>query len=193
MSAQFEDYYRKVHPDAPALGAALLEMGVRCLPKDAGVLVLDFDATDDPLHGRQEGRFFHAYYDAYCYLPLFCFCGDVVLWAQLRTADGDASDGTLEALAQIVAAIRARMPGVKILVRADSGFAREAIMAWCEAQSGVSYCIGLARNGRLEALLAPALAFGARTALPVRRGERAALCGAHLSHPGELRAARAEA
>lgn len=158
LSAQFEDYYRKVHPDAPAVGAALLEMGVRCLPKDAEVLVLDFDATDDPLHGRQEGRFFHGYYDQYCYLPLFCFCGDVVLWAQLRTADRDASDGTLEALEQIVAAIRARLPKVKIVVRADSGFAREAIMAWCEAQEEVYYCIGLARNGRLEARLSPALA-----------------------------------
>jgi hypothetical protein len=157
LSAQFEDYYRKVHPDAPAVGATLLEMGVRCLPRDAEVLVLDFDATDDPLHGQQEGRFFHGYYDQYCYLPLFCFCGDVVLWAQLRTADRDASDGTLEALQQIVAAIRARMPGVKIILRADSGFAREAIMAWCEAQEKVYYCIGLARNGRLEALLGPAL------------------------------------
>jgi Transposase DDE domain group 1 len=158
LSAQFEDYYRKVHPDAPAVGATLLEMGVRCLPKDAGVLVLDFDATDDPLHGRQEGRFFHGYYDTYCYLPLFCFCGDVVLWAQLRTADRDASDGSVEALAQIVAAIRQRMPKVKIVVRADSGFAREAIMAWCEAQEEIFYCIGLARNDRLEALLSPALA-----------------------------------
>jgi hypothetical protein len=157
LSAQFEDYYRKVHPDPQAVGAAFLEMGVRCLPKDAEVLVLDFDATDDPLHGRQEGRFFHGYYDAYCYLPLFCFCGEVPLWAQLRTADRDASDGTLEALAQIVAAIRARLPKVKILVRADSGFAREAIMAWCEAQEEVHYIIGLARNARLEAMLAPTL------------------------------------
>lgn len=158
LSAQFEDYYRKVHPDPEAVEATLLEMGVRCLPKDAEVLVLDFDATDDPLHGRQEGRFFHGYYDAYCYLPLFCFCGDVLLWAQLRTADRDASAGTLEALEQIVDAIRARLPRVKIVVRADSGFAREAIMAWCEAQEGMHYCIGLARNQRLEALLAPTLA-----------------------------------
>jgi hypothetical protein len=158
LSAQFEDYYRKVHPDASSVGGTLLEMGVRCLPRDAGVLVLDFDASDDPLHGRQEGRFFHGYYDSYCYLPLFCFCGDVVLWAQLRTADREASEGTLEALDQIVAAIRKRMPEVKIIVRIDSGFAREAIMAWCEAQEAVYYCIGLARNERLEAMLSPALA-----------------------------------
>jgi len=149
---------RKVHPDPAAVSAAFLKTGVRCLPREAELLVLDFDATDDPLHGRQEGRFFHGYYDACCYLPLFCFCGDVPLWAQLRTADRDASEGTLEALEQIVAAIRARFPKVKILVRADSGFAREAIMAWCEAQEGVYYLIGLARNPRLEALLGPALA-----------------------------------
>jgi hypothetical protein len=158
LSAQFLDYYRKVHPEPAAVEAALLEMGVRSLPKPAEVLVLDFDATDDPLHGRQEGRFFHGFYDAYCYLPLFCFCGDVLLWAQLRTADRDASAGTVEALEKIVAAIRARMPKVKIVVRADSGFAREAIMAWCEAQEGVHYCLGLARNERLEAMLAPTLA-----------------------------------
>ena len=168
LSAEFFDYYRKIHPDAQAVGATLLKMGVRCLPKEAEVLVLDFDATDDPLHGRQEGRFFHGYYGQYCYLPLFCFCGEVCLWAQLRTADQtqraipapdrDASDGTVEALQEIVAAIRARLPQVKIVVRADSGFARETIMAWCESQEEVYYCLGLARNERLEALLGPALA-----------------------------------
>ena len=168
LSAEFSDYYRKIQPDDAAVGQTLREMGVRCLPKDAEVLVLDFDATDDPLHGQQEGRFFHGYYGQYCYLPLFCFCGDVVLWAQLRTSDRDASAGTLEALQQIVAAIRARFPKVKIVVRADSGFARDAIMQWCEAQPEVYYLIGLARNARLEALLEPSLA-SAR--------ERRCLCG----------------
>ncbi len=157
LSAEFSDYYRKIQPQEAAVGQTLLEMGVRCLPKDAEVLVLDFDATDDPLHGQQEGRFFHGYYGQYCYLPLFCFCGDVVLWAQLRTSDRDASDGTLEALQQIVAAIRARFPKVKIVVRADSGFARDGIMQWCEAQQEVYYLIGLARNARLEAILGPTL------------------------------------
>ena len=94
--------------------------------------------------GRQEGRFFHGYCDACCYLPLFCFCGDIPLWAQLRTSDQDASTGTVEALEKIVAAIRARFPGAKIVVRADSGFSREPIMAWCEQQQGVSYLIGMA-------------------------------------------------
>jgi hypothetical protein len=118
---------------------------------------LDFDATDDPLHGHQEGRFFHGYYADYCYLPLYCFCGEVCLWAQLRTSDRDASDGTLEALEVIVAAIRRRLPQAIIVVRGDSGFAREELMAWCEGHTGIYYVVGLARNSRLEALLEPAL------------------------------------
>jgi hypothetical protein len=89
---------RKVHPDPASVSAGFLKAGVRCLPRKAELLVLAFDATDDPLHGRQEGRFFHGCYDADCDLPLFCLCGDVPLWAQLRTANRDASDGTLEAL-----------------------------------------------------------------------------------------------
>lgn len=135
----------------------LLECGVRSLPKDSREIVLDFDATDDPLHGRQEGRFFHGYYRSYCYLPLYCFAGDVILWAQLRTSDRDASEGTVEALAKIVPAIRRRLPGARIVVRGDSGFCREAIMAWCEA-NGISYVLGLARNPRLQAILEPVMA-----------------------------------
>jgi len=156
LGANFSDRYRKVHADPEAVEDAVLTLGVRCLPKDSRVLVLDFDATDDPLHGKQEGRFFHGYYGNYCYLPLFCFCGPVPLWAQLRTSDKDASAGTVEALEKIVAVIRKRLPGVKILVRADSGFSREAIMAWCEGQEGVFYLLGMARNARLEGLAGPA-------------------------------------
>ena len=155
LGANFSDRYRKVHADPQALEDALLELGVRCLPTDSKVLILDFDATDDPLHGRQEGRFFHGYYGNYCYLPLYCFCGSVPLWAQLRSSDKDASTGTVEALKKIVAAIRRRMPKVKIVVRGDSGFAREAIMAWCEGQSDVFYLLGMARNARLERLAGP--------------------------------------
>lgn len=157
LGAQFADGYRKIQPDQAAVGQTLLENGVRCLSKEMELFVLDWDATDDPLHGQQEGRFFHGYYGQYCYLPLFCFCGDVVLWAQLRTSDRDGSDGTLEALPQVVAAIRARFPKAKIVVRADSGFARDSIMQWCETQEEVYYCLGLARNARLEALLEPRL------------------------------------
>ena len=155
LGANFSDRYRKVHADPQALEDALLELGVRCLPTDSKVLILDFDATDDPLHGRQEGRFFHGYYGNYCYLPLYCFCGSVPLWAQLRSSDKDASTGTVEALKKIVAAIRRRMPKVKIVVRGDSGFTREAIMAWCEGQSDVFYLLGMARNARLERLAGP--------------------------------------
>lgn len=153
----FSDRYRKIQADADQVEATVLELGVRCLPKDREVFILDFDATDDPLHGKQEGRFFHGYYGNYCYLPLFCFCGDVPLWAQLRTSDHDASIGTVEALEKIVTAIRKRIPAAKIIVRADSGFSREPIMAWCEEQKDVYYLIGMARNARLEKIVEPAM------------------------------------
>jgi hypothetical protein len=111
---------------------------------------IDLDASDDPLHGQQEGRFYHGYYGNYCYLPLFAFVGNVPLWAQLRTSDGDAARGAVEALAKIVPAIRQRCPKARIIVRADSGFCRDEIMTWCESQNPiVYYCLGLARNSRL--------------------------------------------
>lgn len=147
----------KISHDPAAIQALLLRSGVRCLPRDLREVILDFDASDHPLHGRQEGRFFHGYYGNYCYLPLYCFAGDIPLWAQLRTAGRDGSDGTVEAMAEIVAEVRRRLPGARIIVRGDSGFCREAIMAWCEANN-VGYVLGLARNARLEALLAPAMA-----------------------------------
>ena len=102
-------------------------------------IVLDLDATDDPLHGDQEGRFFHGYYDGYCYLPLYVFCGRHLLAAKLRRSNIDASAGSVEEMARIVGQIRTRWPRVKIVLRADSGFAREALMAWCEANK-VDYC-----------------------------------------------------
>jgi hypothetical protein len=120
------------------------------------MLILDLDATDDPLHGKQEGRFFHGYYDGYCYLPLYIFCGDDVLCAKLRPSNIDASEGASEEVQRLVARLRAAWPEVRILLRADSGFAREDIMAWCEA-NGVDFLFGLARNSRLEAMLTPAM------------------------------------
>ncbi len=111
-------------------------------------IILDFDATDDPLHGNQEGRFFHGYYDCYCYLPLYVFCGNDLLWAQLRKADIDASEGSLDVLKLLVKKIRRKWPRVSILVRADSGFCRETLMSWCESQ-GIDYLFGLAKNSRL--------------------------------------------
>jgi DDE family transposase len=115
-------------------------------------IVLDLDATDDPIHGHQLGRFFHAYYKNYCYLPLYIFCGDHLLCARLRPSDIDASAGSVKQLQRIVAQIRGAWPNVKITIRADSGFCREAIMAWCEAND-VDYVLGLARNTRLLAMI----------------------------------------
>lgn len=112
-------------------------------------VVLDFDATDDPLHGKQEGRFFHGYYDAYCYLPLYVFCGDQVLVARLRTSDRDASDGAAEVLGWLVERLRARWPHTRIVARGDSGFARDELMNECEAREEVYYLLGLAKNVRL--------------------------------------------
>ena len=116
--------------------------------------MLDVDATDDPLHGHQEGRFFHGYYRTYCYLPLYIFCGQQLLGARLRTADRDAADGTVEELERIVGRIRKRWPGVEIWRRGDSGFCRDELLAWCEAL-GVEYVLGIAQNPRLKRSLAP--------------------------------------
>ena len=111
-------------------------------------IVLDLDATDDPVHGTQEGRFFHGYYGHYCYLPLYVFCDEHLLLARLRPSNIDASAGTVEELTPVIAQIRRRWPKTQIVLRADSGFAREEIMAWCEA-NGIDYVFGLARNERL--------------------------------------------
>jgi hypothetical protein len=145
--------YRKIISDPGKIEATLIEQGVKAIPRKSRQVVLDFDATDDPLHGNQEGAYFHGYYKNYCYLPLYCFCGNIPLWAELRDCKRDASAGTVEALEKIVSAIRARFGRkVRIVVRGDGGFAREKIMAWCE-QNGVLYCLGLARNARLASHL----------------------------------------
>ena len=115
-------------------------------------IVLDLDATDDPLHGEQEGRFFHGYYGGYCYLPLYIFCGTHLLCARLRSSDRDACAGVVSEVERIVEQIRRRWPEVQIILRADSGFAREELMAWCE-QHASDYIFGLARNARLQRAL----------------------------------------
>lgn len=150
LSSEWTDFrYHKIPAGAEKIEALLIERGVKAIRRKVREIVLDFDATDDPLHGRQEGAFFHGFYRNYCYLPLYCFCGDIPLFAKLRDCKRDASDGTVEALQKIVPAIRKRFGRkVLIIVRADSSFAREPIMAWCEA-NGVYYCFGLARNDRL--------------------------------------------
>jgi hypothetical protein len=148
--------YKKTIPDAAKIEQLLIEEGVKAIPRKCKRIVLDFDATDDPLHGAQEGRFFHGYYGHYCYLPLYCFCGNIPLLALLQDAKTDASAGTVPALEKIVPAIRRRFGSkVEIVLRGDSGFARDVIMDWCE-QNKVFYCLGLRRNSRLEGTLAPA-------------------------------------
>jgi hypothetical protein len=148
----------KLPHDPAKVEACLLKMGARCLPKHAQEVVVDLDAMGHRLHGLQEGRRFNAYYDDYCYLPLYAFVGDFPLWAQLRTAEHEAAHGAVPALEKIVAAIRKRCPKARIIVRGDSGFGREEIMAWCESQPEVYYCLGLAKNAVLIDKLGPALA-----------------------------------
>jgi hypothetical protein len=121
-------------------------------PKEPAEIVLDLDATDDPLHGHQLGRFFHAYHGNYCYLPLYIFCGEHLLCARLRPADIDAAAGSVKQVARLVEQIRRRWPKVRIILRADSGFCRENLMRWCEDQ-GVDFVFGLAKNSRLKRIL----------------------------------------
>ena len=146
--------YKKIVADTARLDALLVDLFLDWHGEQPERIVLDVDATDDPLHGRQEGRFFHGYYRSYCYLPLYIFCGQQLLGARLRTADRDAADGTVEELERIVGRIRQRWPGVEIWLRGDSGFCRDELLAWCEAQ-GVEYVLGIAQNPRLKRSLAP--------------------------------------
>jgi hypothetical protein len=141
--------YHKISYDGPAIERLLVDLFLEAHDRPPERIILDLDATDDPLHGTQEGRFFHGYYGHYCYLPLYIFCGAHLLVSKLRPANIDGSAGALEEVARVVAQIRERWPETRIVLRADSGFARDGLMAWCEAQ-GVDYVFGLARNARLE-------------------------------------------
>jgi hypothetical protein len=164
--------YHKIAYDAAAIEALPATLFLEAHQRPPEQIILDLDATDDPLHGHQEGRFFHGYYDCYCYLPLYVFCGRHLLAAKLRPSDIDASAGSVAEVERIVRQIRARWPFVRIVLRADSGFAREALMAWCE-QNRVDYLFGLARNTRLVAMieeeLAAARAAAEKTGRPARR------------------------
>jgi DDE family transposase len=152
-----EDRYRKLSVDEGAMKKLFVSLFLDSHAAPPKRIILDLDATDDPIHGAQEGRFFHGYYKCYCYLPLYIFCGRELLLAKLRPANMDASAGAKEEAAFIVGQIRERWPNVDIWLRADSGFCREELMAWCEDQ-GVHYIFGLARNPRLESLIAGELA-----------------------------------
>ena len=162
-----QDRYHRVAVDTDAVERFFVELFLDSHDKAPEEIVLDFDATDDPLHGNQEGRFFHGYYRSYCYLPLYVFCGKHLLSARLRRSNLDASEGTVEELERIVAQIRERWQDVSIILRGDAGFAREEIFAWCE-DNGVDYVTGLARNPRLERLLEPAMERCAETGKPGR-------------------------
>ena len=164
--------YHKIGHDPLAIEGVFVDLFLEAQRRAPPQIILDLDATDDPLHGHQEGRFFHGYYDCYCYLPLYIFCGRHLLAAKLRRSNIDASAGAVAEVARIVAQIRSRWPRVRILLRADSGFARKALMRWCELNR-IDYLFGLARNERLTAAIAAELQeaqqLGERTGKPARR------------------------
>jgi hypothetical protein len=148
----------KLGHDPIRIEACLLAMGVRCLAKHAEEVVVDLDAMGHLIYGTQEGRHFNGLYGAHCYLPLYIFVGSLPLWAQLRTSDHSGAYEVVPALEKVVAAIRKRCPRARVIVRGDSGFCREEIMTWCEAQPQVYYCLGLSKNPALIRKLEPALA-----------------------------------
>lgn len=146
--------YKKVEGNSEAIDRLLVDLFVEAHREPPAQIVIDMDATDLPLHGHQEQRFFHGYYDHYCYLPLYLFCGEQLLCARLRPANQDAAAGCVDEVNRIVLQIRQAWPLVTVVLRGDSGFCRDALMSWCEANR-VDYVLGFARNGRLEDLLAP--------------------------------------
>ena len=152
-TASRKERYKKIVLDHAAVDRLLVQVFLEAHQGAPQEIILDLDATDDPLHGKQEGRFFHGYYGHYCYLPLYIFCGEFLLCARLRSSNIDASAGSVAELKRIVAQIRSEWSGVRIVVRGDSGFCREELMARCEAE-GVDYLLGLAKNERLKAEIA---------------------------------------
>jgi hypothetical protein len=148
--------YKKIIMKPEEMDRLFVDIFLQAHDEPPQEIILDVDATDDPLHGNQEGRFFHGYYMNYCYLPLYIFCGEFLLCARLRPSNIDASEGTGDELERIVGQIRRSWPDVKIIVRGDSGFCRDGIMTWCEA-NGIDYVLGLAKNERLKAMIAEEL------------------------------------
>jgi hypothetical protein len=144
--------YKKIVYHQEALDELLVELFLESFEQPPSRLVLDLDATDDPVHGNQEGRFFHGYYGDYCYLPLYILCGEFVLCSRLRGSNIDPSAGALEEVQRIVGQIRKKWPAVEILLRGDGGFCRDAIMSWCE-DHGVGFVFSLAKNKRLVKII----------------------------------------
>jgi len=140
--------YKKIAVDRRAVQQLFTDIFLQAYRRPPERIVLDLDATDDPIHGHQSGRFFHGYYKNYCYLPLYIFCGEHLLCARLRPSNIDACAGSVKELTNIVGRIREQWADVEIVIRGDSGFCREQIMAWCEAND-VDFVLGLAKNKRL--------------------------------------------
>jgi Transposase DDE domain group 1 len=163
--------YHKIGHNQSAIEALFVTLFLEAHERPPKRMVIDLDVTDDPLHGHQEGGFFHGYYDCYCYLPLYIFCGRHLLAAKLRRSNIDASAGAREEIARIVAQVRARWPKTEVWLRADSGFAREELMAWCE-ENGIHYVFGLARNNRLVAKIGRELKAAQREAGKTGRAAR---------------------
>jgi hypothetical protein len=171
LSSGKPNRYKKILCQQEALDELLTAVFVEAHPEPPDEIVLDLDVTDLPLYGHQEGRFFHGFYDSYCYLPLYIFSGEHLLCARLRTADQDASAGSTEEVKRIVKQIRQAWPTVRIVVRADSGFCREELMEWCE-KNQVDYVLGMARNerlrGRIDEEMAQAAQLHEQTQQPAR-------------------------
>ncbi len=153
LDANAASRYKKIVADPKGMDDLLVSLFLEAYGNPPKEIILDVDATDDPLHGNQEGRFFHGYYRRYCYLPLYLFCGEHLLCARLRKADQDGAAGTVDALARIVERIRLRWPKTQILVRGDVGFCRDDLMVWCEAHD-VDYVLGVPKNSRLKGIIA---------------------------------------
>ena len=153
--------YSKITYWRDAIDELLVEVFVEAHPTAPEEIVIDIDTTDVELHGAQEGRFFHGYYDEYCYLPLYVFCGEHLLGVRLREANIDASAGSLREIERIVEQIRRHWPQVRIVLRGDSGFCRDELMSWCEGNE-VQFVFGFARNERLRRMIAEPLAQAAR-------------------------------
>lgn len=149
VGANKNSRYKKISVVRHAVDDFFTEVFLDSYSQAPSEIILDLDATDDPLHGHQAGRFFHGYYNNYCYLPLYIFCGEHLLCARLRPSDIDASAGSVKELDRIVSSIRIRWPDTRIIIRGDSGFCREHIMLWCELNN-VDYVLGLAKNERLK-------------------------------------------
>jgi len=156
-TANANSRYKKIVANPEAMDDLLVDLFLEAYPSQPNEIILDVDATDDPIHGNQEGRFFHGYYRHYCYLPLYIFAGEHLLGARLRSANQDGAAGTVDEIARIVARLRAHWPSVRIILRGDGGFCRDDLMNWCETNR-VDYILGLPKNNRLKKRIANEMA-----------------------------------